>query len=240
MDFIKTTTEGVPVHIAIIMDGNGRWAKKRSLARSVGHRQGTKALRPIIRHCRNIGVQYLTLYVFSTENWNRPPNEVAGIMSLLQEHFDEASKSVDENIRIRVLGDVSRFDARLQQQIAQSVQNTAQNTGLTVNFALNYGGRQELVYAVRKLAEAVESGNLKSGDIDEATINGQLYTADMPDPDLIIRPSGEQRLSNFLLWQCAYSEFVFMDVLWPDFKTRDLDAAIAQYAGRNRRFGGVQ
>ncbi|WMJ84192.1 isoprenyl transferase [Oscillospiraceae bacterium LTW-04] len=239
MDYSQTTAAGVPTHIAIVLDGNGRWAKKRGLARSIGHRQGTRALRPVIRHCQNIGVRYLTLYVFSTENWNRPQNEVDGIMNLLQEHFDEATKSAGENIRIRVLGDVSRFDADLQQQIAKSVQDTAQNTGLTVNFALNYGGRQELVYAMRKLAEAVESGDLKPEDIDEAAIDRQLYTADMPDPDLIIRPSGEQRLSNFLLWQCAYSEFVFMDVLWPDFKTNDLDAAIAEYAGRNRRFGGV-
>lgn len=239
MDYTQTAAEGVPAHIAIILDGNGRWAKKRGLARSIGHRQGTKALRPVIRHCQNLGVRYLTLYVFSTENWNRPQKEVDGIMSLLREHFDEAAKSSGENIRIRVLGDVSRLDADLQRLIAEAVQDTAQNTGLTVNFALNYGGRQELVFAVRKLAEAVKSGVLQPEDIDETVIEKQLYTADMPDPDLIIRPSGEQRLSNFLLWQCAYSEFVFMDVLWPDFKPNNLDAAIAEYAGRNRRFGGV-
>lgn len=239
MDYSQTTAAGVPVHIAIILDGNGRWAKKRGLARSIGHRQGTRALRPVIRHCQDIGVRYLTLYVFSTENWNRPPKEIDGIMNLLRENFDEATKSAGENIRIRVLGDVSRLDADLQQQIAKSMHDTAENTGLTVNFALNYGGRQELVFAMRKLAEAVKAGDLQPSNIDEAVIEHQLYTADIPDPDLIIRPSGEQRLSNFLLWQCAYSEFVFMDVLWPDFKPSDLDVAIAEYAGRNRRFGGV-
>lgn len=239
MDYSQTTAAGVPAHIAIILDGNGRWAKKRGLARSIGHRQGTRALRPVIRHCQELGVRYLTLYVFSTENWNRPPKEIDGIMNLLLENFDEATKSAGENIRIRVLGDVSRLDADLQQQIAKSVQDTAENTGLTVNFALNYGGRQELVFAMRKLAEAVKAGDLQPNNIDETIIEQQLYTSDIPDPDLIIRPSGEQRLSNFLLWQCAYSEFVFMDVLWPDFKPNDLDAAIAEYAGRNRRFGGV-
>ncbi|MDF3005546.1 MAG: isoprenyl transferase [Oscillospiraceae bacterium] len=239
MDYSQTTAAGVPAHIAIILDGNGRWAKKRGLARSIGHRQGTRALRPVIRHCQELGVRYLTLYVFSTENWNRPPKEIDGIMNLLRENFDEATKSAGENIRIRVLGDVSRLDADLQQQIAKSVQDTAENTGLTVNFALNYGGRQELVFAMRKLAEAVKAGDLQPNNIDETIIEQQLYTSDIPDPDLIIRPSGEQRLSNFLLWQCAYSEFVFMDVLWPDFKPNDLDAAIAEYAGRNRRFGGV-
>ncbi|HWP51320.1 MAG TPA: isoprenyl transferase [Clostridia bacterium] len=239
MDISQTTAAGVPAHIAIILDGNGRWAKKRGLARSIGHRQGTKALRPVIRHCQTLGVRYLTLYVFSTENWNRPPKEIDSIMNLLREHFDEAAKSAGENIRIRVLGDVSRLDAELQRQVAEAERDTAQNTGLTVNFALNYGGRQELVFAMRRLADAVKSGALQPDDIDEAVIEQQLYTADMPDPDLLIRPSGEQRLSNFLLWQCAYSEFVFMDVLWPDFKPSDLDAAIAEYAGRNRRFGGV-
>ncbi len=239
MDYTQTAAADVPAHIAIILDGNGRWAKKRGLTRSMGHRQGTRALRPVIRHCQNLGVRYLTLYVFSTENWNRPKKEIDGIMSLLREHFDEAAKSAGENIQIRVLGDVSRLEPDLQRQIAKSVHDTAQNTGLTVNFALNYGGRQELVAAMRKLAQAVKSGALQPEDIDEAVIEKQLYTADMPDPDLIIRPSGEQRLSNFLLWQCAYSEFVFMDVLWPDFKPEDLDAAIAEYAGRNRRFGGV-
>lgn len=239
MDYSQTTAAGVPAHIAIILDGNGRWAKKRGLARSIGHRQGTRALRPVIRHCQDLGVRYLTLYVFSTENWNRPPKEIDGIMNLLRENFEEATKSAGENIRIRVLGDVSRLDSDLQQEIAKSVHDTAKNTGLTVNFALNYGGRQELVFAMRKLAEAVKAGDLQPSNIDEAIIEQQLYTSDMPDPDLIIRPSGEQRLSNFLLWQCAYSEFVFMDVLWPDFKPNDLDLAIAEYAGRNRRFGGV-
>lgn len=239
MDYSETTAAGDLSHIAIILDGNGRWAKKRGLARSIGHRQGTRALRPIIRHCQALGVRYLTLYVFSTENWNRPQSEIDGIMSLLREHFDEAARSAGEDIRIRVLGDVSRLDADLQRRIADAERDTARNTGLTVNFALNYGGRQELVTAMRQLAEAVRSGALQPEEIDEAAVERYLYTAGMPDPDFIIRPSGEQRLSNFLLWQCAYSELVFMDVLWPDFKPGDLDAAIAEYTGRSRRFGGV-
>lgn len=239
MDYSQTAAAGVPAHIAIILDGNGRWAKKRGLSRSMGHRQGTRALRPVIRHCQALGVRYLTLYVFSTENWNRPKREIDGIMDLLREHFNEAAKSSGEEIRIRVLGDVSRLDEDLQREVAKAVRDTAKNTGLTVNFALNYGGRQELVFAMRRLAESVKSGTLQPDAIDEETIEQHLYTAGIPDPDLIIRPSGEQRLSNFLLWQCAYSELVFMDVLWPDFKPNDLDAAIAEYAGRDRRFGGV-
>ncbi len=239
MDYSETAAVGDLTHIAIIMDGNGRWAKKRGLARSMGHRQGTRALRPVIRHCQALGVRYLTLFVFSTENWQRPQKEIDGIMSLLQEHFDEAARSAGEDIRIRVLGDPSCLAPDLQRQIADAERDTAQNTGLTVNFALNYGGRQELVSAMRRLAEDIRSGALQAEEIDEAAIEQRLYTAGMPDPDLIIRPSGEQRLSNFLLWQCAYSEFVFMDVLWPDFKPSDLDAAIAEYTRRNRRFGGV-
>lgn len=239
MDYSETAAVGDLTHIAIILDGNGRWAKKRGLARSMGHRQGTRALRPVIRHCQALGVRYLTLYVFSTENWHRPQKEIDGIMGLLQEHFDEAARSAGEDIRIRVLGDISRLSPELQRQIADAERDTAQNTGLTVNFALNYGGRQELVSAMRGLAEDIRSGALQPEEIDQAAIERRLYTAGMPDPDLIIRPSGEQRLSNFLLWQCAYSEFVFMDVLWPDFKPGDLDAAIAEYTRRNRRFGGV-
>lgn len=239
MEHSDTTTVRIPAHIAIIMDGNGRWAKKRGLARSMGHRQGTKVLGPIVRHCQKLGVAYLTLYVFSTENWNRPPEEVAGIMDLLREHFKEAERYASENVRIRVLGDVSRLDDDLQRQIEKTEDDSSQNTGLTVSFALNYGGRQELVHAMRQLADAVKLGTLQPEDIDEAAIKKQLYTADIPDPDLILRPSGEQRLSNFLLWQCAYAEFVFMDILWPDFTPADLDSAIAEYAGRNRRFGGI-
>lgn len=239
MEYSDTTTVSIPTHIAIIMDGNGRWAKKRGLTRNIGHRQGTKALRPIVRHCQKIGVSYLTLYVFSTENWNRPSDEVEGIMKLLREHFKEAEQYSSENVRIRVLGDVSRLDEDLQRQVAKVENDSAQNTGLTLSFALNYGGRQELVHAMRDIAMAVKMGTLQPEDIDEEAINSHLYTADVPDPDLIVRPSGEQRLSNFLLWQCAYSEFVFMDILWPDFKPDDLDCAIAEYSQRNRRFGGI-
>lgn len=229
----------IPAHIAIILDGNGRWAKKRGLARSMGHRQGAKALRPIVRHCQQRGVKYLTLYVFSTENWSRPADEVSGIMDLLRQQFKDAEKYISENVRIKVLGDVSRLDEDIKEQIADAEKRSENNDGLTVSFALNYGGRQEIVRAARLAAEkaAKEGRNLDS--ITEKDIENELYTAGYPDPDIIIRPSGEKRLSNFLLWQCAYSEFVFMDILWPDFTPDDLDEAIAEFAKRNRRFGGL-
>ena len=239
MDFSETSAAVVPAHIAIIMDGNGRWAKNRGLSRSMGHRQGTRALRPIVRHCQQLGVKYLTLYTFSTENWNRPADEVSAIMKLLREHFKEAEQYARENIRIKVIGDLSRLEADLQQKLIKAQTDSAQNTGLTLCFALNYGGRQEIVRAVHSLAVAVKAGDLQPESIDEAEIECRLYTAGLPDPDLIVRPSGEQRLSNFLLWQCAYSEFIFMDVLWPDFTPDDLDSAIAEYAKRHRRFGGI-
>lgn len=239
MDLTDTATASVPAHIAIIMDGNGRWANKRGLARSIGHRQGTKTLRPIVRRCQKLGVSYLTLYTFSTENWNRPADEIAGIMKLLREHFKEAERYASENIRIRVIGDISRLEEDLQKKLLKAEADSANNTGMTLCFALNYGGRQEIIHAVRSIASAVQSGELQPEAIDEAAFQQHLYTFDIPDPDLILRPSGEQRLSNFLLWQCAYSEFIFMDVLWPDFTPRDLDLAIAEYTKRHRRFGGI-
>lgn len=232
-------TNAIPAHIAIILDGNGRWAKKRGLARSMGHRQGAKALGPIVRRCKQLGVKYLTLYVFSTENWSRPADEVAGIMDLLRQQFKEAEKYVSENVRIKVLGDVSRLDEDIRAQIADAEKRSENNDGLTVSFALNYGGRQEIARAARLAAEKAAKEGRNPDSITEKDIENELYTAGYPDPDIIIRPSGEKRLSNFLLWQCAYSEFVFMDILWPDFTPDDLDEAIAEFAKRNRRFGGL-
>lgn len=229
----------IPAHIAIILDGNGRWAKARGLARKMGHRQGAKTLGPIVRHCSQLGVKYLTLYVFSTENWSRPADEVSGIMDLLRQQFKEAEKYADENVRIKVLGDVSRLDEDIRQKIADAEKRSAQNTGLTLSFALNYGGRQEIVMAAQKAAQAALKEGRSPDLITAEDIENNLYTAGFPDPDMIIRPSGEKRLSNFLLWQCAYSEFVFMDILWPDFTPNDLDKAIAEFSMRNRRFGGL-
>ena len=228
-----------PKHIALILDGNGRLAKARNLPRSMGHRQGAKTLGPIVEHCQKLGVKYLTLYVFSTENWSRPADEVEGIMNLLREQFKNAEKYVDRNIRIKVLGDVSKLAADIIEQIADIENRSAKNDGLTLCFALNYGGRDEIVRAARLIAEKAASGELAANDISAKLFSDHLYTAEMPDPDVIIRPSGEKRLSNFLLWQCAYSEFVFMDVLWPDFTPAHLDEAIAEFSSRSRRFGGI-
>ena len=228
-----------PRHIAIILDGNGRWAKSRGLPRSMGHRQGVKALGPVVEHCVKLGVKYLTLYVFSTENWSRPDDEVRGIMDLLREQFKNIEQYVDRDVRIKVLGDISRLDNDLIERISDAECRSAGNSGITVCFALNYGGRDEIVRAARRLAQKAVDGEIATGDIDAEKFSDNLYTAGIPDPDFIVRPSGEKRLSNFLLWQCAYSEFVFMDILWPDFTPEDLDKAIAEFSARSRRFGGI-
>lgn len=229
----------IPAHIAIILDGNGRWAKKRGLPRNMGHRQGAKALGPVLRRCKQLGVKYLTLYVFSTENWSRPADEVAGIMDLLRQQLKEADKYAAENVRIKVLGDESRLDDDIRKSIADIESRSAGNDALTVSFALNYGGRQEITRAARLACEKAISEGRELSSLTEQDIEGCLYTAGFPEPDIIIRPSGEKRLSNFLLWQCAYSEFIFMDILWPDFTPDDLDDAISEFSRRNRRFGGL-
>lgn len=231
--------KNAPAHIALILDGNGRWAKKRGLPRSMGHKQGVKTLEPIVEHCIKIGVKYLTLYVFSTENWSRPDDEVKGIMDLLREQFKNIEQYVSKNVRIKILGDISRLDSDLIIQINDAVEKSSKNTGLTICFALNYGGRDEIVNAAKKIAEKIEAEELSSSEITAEIISDNIYTAGIPDPDIIIRPSGEKRLSNFLLWQCAYSEFVFMDILWPDFTPDDLDRAIEEFSARSRRFGGI-
>ena len=228
-----------PRHIAIIMDGNGRWAKKRGLPRTAGHSAGAEAFRRIANYCRTLGVQYLTVYAFSTENWKRSEEEIGGIMRLLGKYLTEALADMEKNrVRFRFFGDLTRLSPKLQ-QLCLDAQNQSKDYDVQVNFCLNYGGRDEIVKAAAAFAKDVKAGIHKPEDLREELLSKYLYSADVPDPELVIRPSGEQRISNFLLWQSAYSEFVFMDVLWPDFSPEDLDQAIAEYHRRNRRFGGV-
>ncbi len=229
----------LPRHIGIIMDGNGRWAAKRGLPRTAGHKQGAKVVGDITRCCRDMGIQYLTLFAFSTENWSRPKSEVDGIMDLLREYLRETEKYQDENVRTCFIGERTLLAQDLQDRMKKVEEDSAGHTGLCLNIALNYGGRDEIIHATRQIAELVKSGAILSTDIDDDFVSSCLYTAGQPDPDLIIRPSGEQRLSNFMLWQAAYSELVFMDVLWPDFTPKRLKQALSLYADRSRRFGGL-
>ncbi len=230
----------IPSHIGIIMDGNGRWAKKRGLPRFLGHAQGGKTFRTITRYCSKIGVKYVTYYAFSTENWSRPQEEIDALMKQFNEYLDEILVDFNEyNMKLRFIGDLSRLSNELQEKITKAMALTESMTGITVNIAINYGGRQEIVQAVKRLAGQCVDGEIAPSSIDEGMMGQAMYTGDQPDPDLIIRPSGEQRLSNFLLWQCAYAEFWYSDVLWPDFSERDLDAAILDFNRRTRRFGGV-
>lgn len=233
--------EDLPEHIGIIMDGNGRWAKKRALPRKYGHREGAKAFRKIVEYCDKIGLHYLTVYAFSTENWKRPKDEVDSIMQLLEQYIDEAfdHKNESDGVRTKFIGDMSALSPVLQEKIKRIEALGEGKSGLLVNVALNYGGRHELVHSMRSLAEMVREQKIAPEEIDEAMVSDHLYTAGQPDPDLIIRPSGEERLSNFLIWQAAYSEFVFMDVLWPDFKPEHLEEAIRIFNQRHRRFGGI-
>ena len=228
-----------PCHIAIIMDGNGRWAKKRNLPRTAGHAAGAETFRRIAHHCRKLGVKYLTVYAFSTENWKRSEDEVSGIMRLLGNYLKEALKDMEKNrVRFKVFGDLSRLSPKLYRLCRDAEENSAE-FDVQVNFCFNYGGRDEIVKATQKIAADVQAGILQTEDITEQLFSDYLYSKDVPDPELIIRPSGEMRTSNFLLWQSAYSEYVFMDVLWPDFTEENLEQAIAQYHERNRRFGGA-
>lgn len=232
--------EAIPAHIGFIMDGNGRWAKKRGMPRSAGHAAGAKTFRKIVRACEARGIQSATFYAFSTENWKRPQDEVDAIMNLLRDYLKESlSDFREENIRTVFIGDRTPLAPDILELMETAERETASKTGLTVNIALNYGGRHELVLAMKKLAGQVQNGDLTLDEITEKKISDTLDTVGQPDPDLIIRPSGEYRTSNFLLWQSAYAEYVFMDVLWPDFSDEHLDRAIVQYAQRNRRFGGV-
>ncbi len=229
-----------PRHIAIIMDGNGRWAKKRGLPRTAGHAAGAEAFRRIANYCRTLGVEYLTVYAFSTENWKRSEEEVSAIMKLLGKYLHEALQDMEKNhVRFKFFGDLSRLSPELQKLCRDAESRSAGYGDVQVNFCLNYGGRDELVKAAQAFACDVSAGKYQPTDLTEDLLSNYLYSKDVPDPELIIRPSGEMRTSNFLLWQSAYSEYVFLNVLWPDFGPSDLDGAIAQYHRRNRRFGGV-
>ena len=231
--------ENLPRHVAIIMDGNGRWAQQHKLQIALGHEAGTENLREIIRNSSDIGIKTLSLYAFSTENWRRSPTEVSALMSLLLRYFRSEIDELDEkNVRIVIMGDKSGLPEAQRQAVLQAEERTKDNTGLNLCIAINYGGRQEILRAVRSLAEQVRAGSLAPEEIDEERFGGELYTAGQPDVDLLIRTSGEQRLSGFLLWQCAYAEFVFPETLWPDFTLEDYHRALNEYASRDRRFGG--
>ena len=230
----------LPEHVGIIMDGNGRWAKKRGLPRSAGHTAGAQVFRKIARYCSNIGIRYLTVYAFSTENWKRPKDEVDALMRLFKDYLEEAIRDFkDDSIILRFIGDRSAFSPELIALMEENETESKDRDGMVLNIAMNYGGRAELITAMRQMAREAADGTLDPDSIDEQVVSDHLYTKGEPDPDLIIRPSGENRTSNFLLWQSAYAEYVIMDVFWPDFKEKDLDAALIEYAKRNRRFGGV-
>ncbi len=230
----------VPNHIAIILDGNGRWAKKRGLPRTAGHTQGAKNIETISRAAYKMGVKYLTIYVFSTENWKRPQSEVDAIMKLLNNYLSNCLKNAKKNnMQVRILGDKTRLDPDMQKKIAELEEVSKQYDGLNLNVAINYGSRDEIVRATRTIAEDVRSGKINPDDITDEMISNYLDTREVPDPDFLIRTSGEERLSNYLLWQLAYSEFYFTDVPWPDFSVKDLEMAIEEYNRRNRRYGNV-
>jgi len=231
----------IPSHIAIIMDGNGRWAKKRGLPRSLGHKAGVEAIREIVKECSKIGVEYLTFYAFSTENWKRPQDEVNGLMKLLVQYlkgeFEELNKN---NVIINYIGNISKLPKICQEELIKAKNLTKNNTGLTLNLALNYGGRDEVLFSFKNILKAYDEGEFTLEELNEDMISNNLYTKGIPDPELMIRTSGEKRLSNFLIWQLAYSEFYFTDALWPDFKKEDLYLALKTFERRDRRFGGLR
>ena len=231
----------IPQHIAIILDGNGRWAKKKGMPRNFGHTQGSKNVERICEDAYKMGVKYLTVYAFSTENWKRPKDEVDALMNLLRNYMKTCLKTAEKNrMRVRVLGDKTALDDDIRTRIAELEDATKNNDGLNFQIALNYGSRDEMVRAMKKMSLDIKNGKIEAEQIDEKLFETYLDTHDIPDPDLMIRTSGEQRLSNYLLWQLAYSEFYFTDVLWPDFTKEDLAKAIEYYNGRDRRFGGVK
>lgn len=229
----------MPRHIGFIMDGNGRWAKKRAMPRNFGHKQGASVFKKTINWCRELGVRAATFYAFSTENWKRPEDEVNGIMNLLRQYIKDIRAMAKENVRFVFIGDLSAFDEDIRVELLDIMDTSKENNEFIAGVALNYGGRAEIANCARILAARCVSGELEPDKITEELIENELYTREFPPLDLVIRPSGEQRLSNFLIWQAAYAEFVFMDVLWPDFKKKDLEYALKEFAGRSRRFGGV-
>ena len=235
---MKFNKENMPKHIAIIMDGNRRWAKAKGKPAAFGHKAGAKTLENIVRYANKIGLKYITVYAFSTENWKRAEDEVNALMMLLQNYLDEYSKRADsENIRVKILGDITVLSKKMQKSIINCMERTQNNTGVTFNIALNYGGRDEIIKAIKNIAKQVQDGEIDIEKINEEMISNNLYTAGQPDPDLLIRTSGEIRLSNFLPWQLVYSEFLFIDKNWPDFTEEDLDNAIVEYQKRTRKFG---
>ena len=232
--------ENIPRHIAIILDGNGRWAKRRGLPRTAGHAVGAETFRKIATYCKDIGVDYLTVYAFSTENWKRPEGEVKTIMRLLNKYLQEAIDTMErDKIRMKIFGDLNALTEEQRELVRKTDEISQRYEGFQANICLNYGGRDEIVHAARRYAADLAAGKVE-GELTEEQFGGYLYSAGIPDPDLLIRPGGEQRISNFLLWQCAYAEFYFTDVLWPDFSPQELDKAIAEYQRRDRRYGKVK
>ena len=243
MAFEKTIKEllpsQMPVHIGFIMDGNGRWAKKRGFPRKFGHREGAKSFEKIVDYCKDIGIQYISFYAFSTENWRRPKDEVDAIIDLFRKYIDDVREHIDDNVKVIFLGDKSVFDDELRRKMTKLENDSKDFTAMTLLIAVNYGGRDEIIRAVKNIAGQTKKNQLDISSIDEELFSRYLDTNGVPDVDLLIRPSGEMRLSNFLIWQCAYAEFYYTDVLWPDFSPKELDKAILDYSKRGRRFGGV-
>ena len=230
--------ENIPNHVAIIMDGNRRWAKEKGIDYRLGHKEGAKTLEKIVRYAKKVGIKYITVYAFSTENWKRSEEEVGALMLLLKTYLDDYGKRADsENIKVKVLGDITALSDGLQKSIRRCEDRTKDNTGITFSICINYGGRDELIHAIKCISSDVKEGKVNIENIDENLISNNLYTAGIPDPDLVIRTSGELRTSNFLPWQIVYSEFLFLDKYWPDFSEEDIDNAIVIYQSRNRKFG---
>lgn len=236
---VDSLPEILPTHIGFIMDGNGRWAKKRGLPRSLGHVEGGKNFKRIMQYCKDIGIPYISFYVFSTENWKRPKEEIDGILAIMREYLDEVQKHLGDGVRAIFLGDKSIYPEDIRTKMIKLEEDTAHHRQLTVLLATNYGGRDEIARSARLIAEKVQKGEISVEEITEQTVADHLYTAGMPDVDLVIRPSGELRLSNYLIWQCAYAEYYFTDIMWPDFSPDELNKALVDFAGRGRRFGGV-
>jgi undecaprenyl diphosphate synthase len=231
----------IPKHVAIILDGNGRWAKNKGMPRNYGHTVGAKNVETVCQAADELGIKYLTLYAFSTENWNRPESEVEALMKLLESYLKNCIRTAEKNnMRVRVIGEIGRLSEKFQQRIRQLEEASASNTGLNLTIAINYGSRDEMIRAMRHMITDVEAGKISAESIDEAVFSSYLDTRELPDPDLLIRTSGDQRLSNYLLWQLAYSEFYFTDVPWPDFHKKELELAVEAYNNRDRRFGGVK
>lgn len=234
----KIDTTKLPEHLAIIMDGNGRWAKQKGLLRTLGHESGTKSVKKTVESCAKLGIKNLTLYAFSTENWNRPKLEVDTLMKLLISSLKKEMKTlIENNIRLNAIGNLTNLPVKVQKELNEVIQKTSENTRMTLTLALSYGAREELIQAVKKISDKVKNNIISTDTIDESIINKHLYTHNLPDVDLVIRTSGEHRISNFLLWQIAYAEFYFINVLWPDFSEEDLYTAIISYQSRERRFG---